>query len=150
MRKEIIKDNTVVNKVKKAEYNLNNWVTGNTLLILDYFQKDAKPRISDHLYVKRSHFKVGIAKIPFAHSHHGIYVSYNEVIEYDGDVVRKVSLEEFARGNVIHIKNSEKIFTNYEIVRRAHSRLGEKTYSVVDNNCEHFCKWCRANEFDKV
>jgi hypothetical protein len=28
------------------------------------------------------------------------------------------------------------------IARRAKSRLGESTYNVFNNNCEHFCAWC--------
>lgn len=32
-----------------------------------------------------------------------------------------------------------------EIVSRAHSKLGEKGYSLVRENCEHFATWCRYN-----
>jgi hypothetical protein len=33
-----------------------------------------------------------------------------------------------------------------DIVRRARSRLGERCYDVLENNCEHFCSWCQVGE----
>lgn len=30
-----------------------------------------------------------------------------------------------------------------EIVSRASSKLGKKTYDLMTNNCEHFATWCR-------
>jgi hypothetical protein len=33
-----------------------------------------------------------------------------------------------------------------DIVRRARSRLGERCYDVLRNNCEHFCNWCQVGE----
>jgi len=29
-----------------------------------------------------------------------------------------------------------------DVVRRARSRLGERCYDLLENNCEHFCEWC--------
>jgi hypothetical protein len=31
-------------------------------------------------------------------------------------------------------------------VRRARSRLGERHYHLLRNNCEHFCNWCQLGE----
>jgi hypothetical protein len=31
-------------------------------------------------------------------------------------------------------------------VRRARSRLGERRYDLLRNNCEHFCSWCQDGE----
>jgi hypothetical protein len=31
-------------------------------------------------------------------------------------------------------------------MRRARSRLGERRYDVLRNNCEHFCNWCQVGE----
>jgi hypothetical protein len=33
-----------------------------------------------------------------------------------------------------------------DIVRRARSRLGERRYHLLRNNCEHFCNWCQLGE----
>jgi hypothetical protein len=37
-----------------------------------------------------------------------------------------------------------------EIVRRARSRLGERSYSLLRNNCEHLCNWCQVGESRSV
>lgn len=36
------------------------------------------------------------------------------------------------------------IYTPEETVARARSRLGEKAYSLLSNNCEHFAFWCKT------
>ena len=33
-----------------------------------------------------------------------------------------------------------------DIVRRARSRLGERCYNLLENNCAHFCTWCQLGE----
>lgn len=33
-----------------------------------------------------------------------------------------------------------------EIVKRARNRLGEKTYGLLSDNCQHFCTMCRYGE----
>lgn len=34
-----------------------------------------------------------------------------------------------------------------EIVERANSRVGEKGYNLLSNNCEHFARWCCDGEW---
>ena len=34
-------------------------------------------------------------------------------------------------------------FSPKETVKRARSRLGEKAYNLLFNNCEHFAFWCK-------
>ncbi|WP_082677279.1 lecithin retinol acyltransferase family protein [Bacillus sp. FJAT-29937] len=90
--------------------------------------------LGDHLYVQR-----------FGYTHHGLYVGDDCVIHYLMDEgIIKYSLEEFARGAKIHIKGSYTERSNGEIVARAYSRLGEGTYNLFQNNCEHFVTWCRS------
>ena len=36
-------------------------------------------------------------------------------------------------------------YSENEIVRRAYSRIGEKGYYLIFNNCEHFARWCIPN-----
>lgn len=31
-----------------------------------------------------------------------------------------------------------------EVIKRARSRIGERKYSVLTNNCEHFAVWCKT------
>jgi hypothetical protein len=37
-----------------------------------------------------------------------------------------------------------KVYSAEETVRRARSRLGERKYNLVFNNCEHFALWCKT------
>jgi Lecithin retinol acyltransferase len=82
--------------------------------------------------------------------HHGIYVGRGKVIQYGGFVrglhrgaVEEVSVKQFVRGRPLWTRNERApCFHPDEVVRRAHSRLGEDRYSLLTNNCEHFCEWC--------
>ena len=102
--------------------------------------------------------------------HSGIYVGDGMVVHYSGfadwvhglksslkSVVRKgdgeghrisypieeVPLDVFTQGKGFTIKNHPApLFTGEEIAQRARSRIGESEYSVIRNNCEHFCEWC--------
>lgn len=37
------------------------------------------------------------------------------------------------------------LFSPEETVERAYSRLGERNYNLLMNNCEHFAIWCKTN-----
>lgn len=41
-------------------------------------------------------------------------------------------------------KSQMKIYSPEETVQRARSRLGEKEYNLLLNNCEHFAIWCKT------
>ena len=82
-------------------------------------------------------------------AHHGIYVGNGNVIHYGAlmyDIIRKpveeVSLQSFAGGRpVFLISHAEPCLDVAETISRARSRLGEKKYRLLTNNCEHFCEW---------
>jgi Lecithin retinol acyltransferase len=82
--------------------------------------------------------------------HQGIYVGRGKVIQYGGfarglhsGAVEEVSVKQFARGRPLWTRNERlPYFHPDEVVRRARSRLGEDRYSLLTNNCEHFCEWC--------
>jgi hypothetical protein len=84
------------------------------------------------------------------YTHHGIYVGNNRVVHYSGlsdgindGPVEEVSLDEFTNGNSYSIKeHCNAKYDGSSIVRRARSRIGESSYCVFSNNCEHFCEWC--------
>jgi hypothetical protein len=91
----------------------------------------------------------------FGYAHHGIHVGDNKVVHYAGlsralllrGPVEEVTLEEFADGRAVSIKNRPlPRFAPQEIVARARSRLGEDCYRLTTNNCEHFCEWCLSGE----
>ena len=60
--------------------------------------------------------------------------------------VEDVSLERFAGGHGIRIRRESRRFCRREVVERARSRLGERRYRVLTNNCEHFCAWAVRGE----
>jgi hypothetical protein len=84
------------------------------------------------------------------YTHHGIYVGDGKVVHYQGlsrgwrtGPVEEVSLAEFARGRAIRVQaHVSPRFDRDAVVARARSRLGESAYSILSNNCEHFCDWC--------
>jgi len=83
------------------------------------------------------------------YAHHGIYVGDSKVVHYGAlmyDIIRKpveeVTLECFAGGRpVFVIEHAEACLDAGEVVARARSRIGEKKYRLLTNNCEHFCEW---------
>lgn len=93
----------------------------------------------DHLVTPRVGYK-----------HHGIYLGGNQVIHYSGfsefgkgGPIVKVSLRDFAQGQKVQVKQHPYAkFDSEERIRRAKSRLGEESYNLVLNNCEHFVNWC--------
>jgi hypothetical protein len=91
------------------------------------------------------------------YKHYGIYAGNGRVIHYTAEtgdfgpdvMVRETSLEQFAgkRGFKLTLLERnharKKQLSSEETVRRARSRLGEKRYNLLSNNCEHFALWCR-------
>ncbi len=112
-----------------------------------------KPKRGDHIRVLRSDI----------YSHHGVYISNDEVIHFSGtddDSVLDWSkcevictdLEQFLRGGTVEIK----IYTDDElidlypvehIVNYARACLGDKGYNLAFNNCEHFANVCTLGRF---
>jgi hypothetical protein len=87
------------------------------------------------------------------YTHHGIYTGNGRVIHYAGlakgwwrGPVEDVSLERFARGHGIRILDDPRRFDRSDVVARARSRLGERRYRILTNNCEHFCAWALRGE----
>ena len=92
------------------------------------------------------------------YQHYGIYAGKGRVIHYaaeNGDFginigVRETSLNDFAlngKCRVVYIAGNNiwaKKYSRKETVQRARSRLGEKHYNLVFNNCEHFAFWCKT------
>lgn len=81
--------------------------------------------------------------------HHGIYLGAGEVVHYSGfsssfraGPVEVIDLERFAAGRPVWFVQEVREYSDAEVVSRARSRVGESRYSVLSNNCEHFCNWC--------
>jgi len=87
--------------------------------------------------------------------HHGIYVGAGRVVHYSGlayglrkGPVEEISLARFTDGRSIWVRSggAPSHFDRGEVVRRARSRVGENSYKLFSNNCEHFCEWCVYGE----
>jgi hypothetical protein len=84
------------------------------------------------------------------YTHHGIYVGHGRVIHYAGAVrhppqglIEEISLAEFSAGRGVWIRFAPAhAVVAAPAIQRALSRLGERRYRLLWNNCEHFCDWC--------
>lgn len=104
---------------------------------------DQEPPLGAHIVTLRRGF-----------THHGIYVGHGAVVQYGGLArglrrapVEEVPIAEFAQGYPVWVRSEPTgRFDGDTIVERARSRVGEDRYSVLKNNCEHFCEWCVRDE----
>jgi len=102
-----------------------------------------EPALGSHLVTPRLGF-----------AHHGIYVGRGKVVHYGalvrglhGGPVEEVSLVRFAHAHPIWVRSDGTVrFEHEEVIRRARSRIGENSYHLLSNNCEHFCEWCLSGE----
>jgi hypothetical protein len=104
----------------------------------------------DQIYVMRP--LVGMEGV---YEHHGIDCGDGTVIHYrkgDEAVVSRTSMESFARGNPVFVKSQPVGYVPDLVIERAESRLGERRYDLLTNNCEHFANWCKTgrNESQQI
>jgi 5'-3' exonuclease len=81
------------------------------------------------------------------YDHHAIDCGDGTVIEYSRiQGVRRLDMDEFRKGNPLFVKNYRDSYAPDVVVQRAESRLGEKQYNILTNNCEHFVAWCKTGQ----
>jgi Lecithin retinol acyltransferase/PspA/IM30 family len=99
----------------------------------------------DQIYVMRP-----LAGVDSLYQHHGIDCGDGTVIHYykpPGDaVITRTSYEMFARGNPVYTKQQATSYVPDIVIERAESRLGERQYNLLTNNCEHFATWCKIGQ----
>ena len=93
--------------------------------------------------------------------HYGIFVDENTVIQFglpdnsgtppDEIEVMTTDITTFSNGEFVECakpeKSERKLYRSpEEIVKIASSRLGEKGYNILNNNCEHFANECYFGE----
>jgi hypothetical protein len=91
--------------------------------------------------------------------HYGIYAGNGSVIHYaaeKGDFgssisVQKTPLQRFRKKSPCYVcrwpeprTGTCRVFSPEETLERALSRLGEASYNLFSNNCEHFVLWCKT------
>lgn len=110
------------------------------------------PNRGDHIRVNRG-----------LYTHHGVYISDEEVIHFTGteddsildwskNEVIKTDLDYFLRSGQLEVKEytDDEIQDLYQlehIVAYARACLGDKGYNLVFNNCEHFANTCTLGRF---
>lgn len=96
--------------------------------------------------------------------HYGIFVSDDEVIQFglppaEGLLNRKfdeiavcvTDIDTFSMGKAVEVASLErgdkkKRLSPSKTVSRAQSRIGERGYDILHNNCEHFARYCYFGE----
>ena len=101
-----------------------------------------------------AHFAIGshLKDARMGYSHHGNYLGNGYVIHYAGlceglksAPIEITTLDIFqGKAKKIEVVSYEgmKCFSPEKIIERAMSRLGEDSYNLATNNCEHFSSWC--------
>ncbi|MBF6029692.1 lecithin retinol acyltransferase family protein [Pseudomonas sp. P115] len=90
-----------------------------------------------------------LVSVRLGYTHHGIYIGSGEVIHYSGfgdsvsGPICRASLDKFSGGmptvvtpHLLAVHDAE------ERIARGYTRLGEDSYNLLTNNCEHFVSWC--------
>lgn len=98
--------------------------------------------------------------------HHGLYCGDGKVIHFSGMAhfphwkqlrlwprllrmsrIEEISLRQFCNGYGYKVlSHGHARYNPDEVVLRARSRLGERGYATLSNNCEHFVNWCVEGE----
>jgi len=79
--------------------------------------------------------------------HHGIYEGLSSG-EASCQVVCS-SLDQFCQGKPFTVRSHpHRRLSREQSIARAYRRLGEHSYNLLFNNCEHFVQWCIEDEHD--
>ncbi|MGG6294168.1 lecithin retinol acyltransferase family protein [Leptolyngbya sp. AN02str] len=96
----------------------------------------------DQIYVMRP-----LLNMDGVYEHHGIDCGDGTVIHFSKaeaqPVIKRSSWQDFSWGNPVYVKEYEVSYIPDVVVERAESRLGDRSYSLLSNNCEHFATWCK-------
>lgn len=104
-----------------------------------------KAKYGDVIYTKHKIYK-----------HYGIYINDDCVIHYDGKIddmwlrnmfIRQTNMKRFLAGaDRYYIYKGKSYYSPEETVHRAKSRLGEGSFNLLTNNCEHVSMWCKTGQ----
>ena len=101
--------------------------------------------LGDQVYAMRE-----VAWVPGMYEHHGIDYGDGTVIHYSKvpqePTVRRVPWTEFSWNQTVGVREYAASFIPDVVIERAESRLGERNYNLLTNNCEHFATWCKVGK----
>jgi hypothetical protein len=133
------------------------------------FQKSRKEKIKD-LNQLQPGDHISFYKTDFYYAHHGIVaeartnylrvIHYFNTLQHARTALRKgsiyiaaiiesewpVNMKSKSEDVYLHHYDNIPCFSNEETLQRAFSQLGRRGYSLLENNCEHWSRWCRTDE----
>ena len=75
------------------------------------------------------------------------YASFTDIITRKfAAEIRRTPFADFGDPANVHVRDYGTSFEADEVIRRALSRVGEKGYCLVGNNCEHLATWCKIGK----
>jgi len=94
------------------------------------------------------------------YNHCGVYIGDGKVIHFAAPagspeismknaVIHETTIEHFQGDcplKIIDFPKKVRCFSDNETVERAKSRIGEKGYKFLFNNCDHFATWCKTDK----
>ena len=97
----------------------------------------------DCIYVYRN-----FGQLKGLYKHYGIDCGDGSVIHYrkPSETIERTSMATFSQGNPVYVAQYSDGFGYIPevVVERAKSRIGERDYNLLFNNCEHFASWCKT------
>ena len=91
---------------------------------------------------------VKVPRVPYWHF--GVSLGSKGVIDHAKiQGVARRTWEEFAKGRRVVSAEISGPFVGEEVVARAYSQIG-KPYDLLEDNCEHFARWCVGTEAKSV
>jgi hypothetical protein len=97
----------------------------------------------DQIYVMQE-----FLSIQGVYEHHGIDCGDGTVIHQRKrtETIERTSFATFVNEakSKVYVRHYPVCFIPDVVVQRAESRLGEKNYNLLFNNCEHFATWCKT------
>jgi hypothetical protein len=82
------------------------------------------------------------------YEHHGIDCGDGTVIHWrkGTDTIERTTLATFTSRSQsqVYVRSYSVCYIPDVVVQRAMSRLGERHYNLLFNNCEHFATWCKT------
>ena len=101
------------------------------------------------MFWNKSHLKPGdhIKTNRLFYTHHGIYISDNEVIEYSSSCIRVTTLVKFRNGGNLEVVRYKKALPNRRTIQIARNFLNTANYNLILRNCEHFATFCKTGKW---
>ncbi len=78
--------------------------------------------------------------------HHAIVVGGGQVVEYAEEGIRVAGYALFAASGTVRLVATGSPLDADTVLHRAMFLVGERKYSLLMNNCEHFASWCTTGD----